>query len=192
MPNKLTHHINDSQLTFILNELEIARDYRMQVICLLMPRGLRIQDTLNLTIDDVFDETGSVFEQLFVKEGKTGKRKIVSLRGKLLTRALKAYWPTLEGLAGTSPLFCNSRGSKLTQDGVRFILHRFDGKHGIRKKDFACHSFRKYGARKMYLEGGRNAVIVSKILNHRNTDVTYTYIDFQPDEVREVTSVVDL
>lgn len=193
MPNKLTHHIDDNQLEFMLQELEKRSDYRMQAICLLMPRGLRIQDTLDLTIEDVFDEDGTILKHAHVKEGKTGKRKMVSLAGKMLQRALKQLWESLKDLEPTSPIFYNKRGSKLGQDGVRKILHTmFDGKKGIRKKDFACHSFRKFGARKMYFEGGKNAVIVSKILNHCNTDVTYNYIDFQPDEVTKVTSVVDL
>ena len=193
MPNKLTHHINDTQLEYILDELGALKDYRMQIICLLMPRGLRIQDTLNLTIEDIYDEDGSILNNLFIKEGKTGKRKMVSLKGAKLGAALNLHWNSLKYSNPESPIFTNNRGEQLTQYGVRYILHKlFDGKKGIRKKDFACHSFRKYGARKMYLEGGKNAIVVSKILNHINTDVTYAYIDFQPEEVRQATSVVDL
>ena len=193
MPNKLTHHITEPQLNHILEKLEEKCDTRLQIICLLVPKGLRIQDVLDLSIDDIYDDDGSPYKKAYVKEKKTKKRKIVSLAGEKLQKALRSHWELVKKLPSSAPLFYNNRGEKLSQHGVRYILHKmFDGKEGIRRKFFATHSFRKFGARKMFLDGGRNIVIVSKILNHCNTDVTYTYIDVQPQEIRRVTSVVDL
>jgi len=193
MPNKLTHFITNEQLHYVLDTFEENKDYRMKIICLLMPKGLRIQDVLDLTIEDVFHEDGFIPDTTHIREGKTKKHKLVSLEGKVLRDTLNKYWEQVKGLEPTSHLFSNHRGTKLTQDGVRYILHKkFDGKKGIRRKDFACHSFRKHGAREMYLKGGRDAILVSNILNHRDTSVTFTYIDLQPDEIKRTTSIVDI
>ena len=189
--NITTKALTKKQMDYILDELEQDQDHRMMIICLLMAKCLRISDALNLKVGDFYNRKGEIKESIFLKEKKTSKKKKIILKGERLLKALRAYHSEVGHLKLTdSAFYALKTGEALQPQGVRFILRdRFSGKRGIGQ--ISGHSFRKFGARNMHLNGVRIETI-SHLLNHHSTRDTFTYIDISPKEEEDALKFVEI
>jgi site-specific recombinase XerD len=180
--SKKTVPLTRDQVEFILDEFRDHEDPRMEIICHLLFRCVRIGDVLRtLRIDDVYGRKGALKDKIQFTEEKTGKLRIIGIRGTGFTRALAAYWPQIASLPRTGPLFYTRKtGRPLGDSGVKRLLLRFVGKRGITQ--CSPHSFRKGGARHMY-ETGVRIENICDVLNHHSTRITEIYIDITPADI---------
>ena len=131
----------------------------------------------------LYYRSGKLREKIEYSEEKTGKLRIIAVRGERFTAALRQYWKTVKTYESTSPLFYTGKtGKPLKDSGVKFLLRSFIGKRGIRQ--CSPHSFRKGGARHMY-ENGVRIEAISNVLNHHTTRTTEIYIDITPKDIEE-------
>jgi len=144
--------------------------------------GLRISELVNLDVDDIDLEEGSVRAI-----GKGSKERIVPL-GRYAVRALDAYLvrgrPSLAGPRTRAALFLNQRGGRLTRQGCTNIVKAMARRAGIRKRvtpHMLRHSFATH-----LLEGGADVRVVQELLGHASVTTTQIYTLVTKDHLREV------
>lgn len=190
--SKKTTALTHEQFEFILDEFRQKADFRMESICLLMGRCIRIGDVLtSLKIDSVYGPAGEVHGEISFQEQKTGKPRLIRTNNSpRLLEALAGYFPSIREFPRNRPLFYGLKTCEPLHDkGVKFLLAPFVGKIGIRQ--CSPHSFRKYGAKRLWLQGIEIETI-SQILNHSSVKETRVYLDIQPKEVERAMSMLEL
>ncbi len=181
--NKTTP-ISKEQFDFILNEFSDRHDLRMQIVCHLMYRAIRIGDILTtIKIQNVYEADGTLRDRIEFREEKTEKLRTVPIRGEKFIEALNQYYPVVKAFPKDSPLFYTEKtGEPLQDSGVKKLLRYFVGKRGINQ--CSPHSFRKGGARFMY-ENNVRIENISDVLNHHSTRVTELYISITPKDIEK-------
>ncbi len=149
---------------------------------LLYATGGRISEIVNLDLDDLVDPT---LIRLF---GKGSKERIVPV-GRFAREALDAYLvrtrPNLAKLGkGTSALFLNQRGSRLSRQSAWQIIA--DAAHAANlRSQVSPHTLRHSFATHL-LEGGADVRVVQELLGHSSVATTQIYTLVTVDRLREV------
>jgi integrase/recombinase XerD len=144
--------------------------------------GLRISELVNLDVDDLDLEEGSV--RAF---GKGSKERVVPLgrpAREALTRYLRSGRPALAGRASRAALFLNRRGGRLTRQGCAKLLRANVQRAGIRKR-VTPHTLRHSFATHL-LEGGADVRVVQELLGHASVQTTQIYTLVTREHLREV------
>lgn len=142
--------------------------------------GLRASEVCNLNTPDVFLDEG--FLRVF---GKGSKERLVPISGKAL-EALGEYLgaPRAElSMHAKAPkpqdvqaVFLNSRGGRLTRQGLHLIVERAG--RGVGIEGLHPHTLRHSYATHM-LQGGADLRVIQEMLGHSDISTTqvYTHID---------------
>ena len=190
--SKKTSALSQEQFEYVLGEFRRRDDLRMEILCLFMARCIRIGDVLNkIKIHSVYADSGEILPTVSFREEKTGKgRTFHTEKSHELRTALIKYYPRIKHETKSNPLFYGSKtGLPLKDKGVRFLLSEFIGQAGIMQ--CSPHSFRKYGARSLWLRGVP-IEIISEILNHSNVRETRVYLDIKSSEVEKALLMLEV
>lgn len=134
--------------------------------------GLRISDLLSLNISDVRNK-----KYVKVREQKTRKQKKILLNAKIRLM-LKGY---TKNKLNNEPLFITKFGNRLDRISAYKILNKACedtqlelavGTHTLRKT-FGYHHYKKF----------KDIVLLQKIFNHSNSNITMRYIGIEQDEI---------
>ncbi|MFI7612902.1 site-specific tyrosine recombinase XerD [Nonomuraea terrae] len=142
--------------------------------------GARISEAVGLAVDDLEDDQVRL-------RGKGGRTRVVPL-GRYARSALDAYLVRARpGLLahgrGTSAVFLNARGGRLTRQGAWEVLQAAAeraGLHGI-SPHVLRHSFATH-----LLDGGADVRVVQELLGHASVTTTQVYTLVTVDKLREV------
>ena len=157
--------------------------------------GARVSEVCSLDVDDLGVLAGSVAEDsgenpvtLVTVTGKGNKQRLVPL-GEYAVKALEAYLVrSRPGLVqkgrGSSALFLNLRGGRLSRQSAWNIIREAAEKAGI-KTPISPHSLRHSFATHM-LEGGADVRVVQELLGHVNVTTTQIYTKVTATLLREV------
>ncbi|WP_071128344.1 site-specific tyrosine recombinase XerD [Varibaculum massiliense] len=157
--------------------------------------GARVSEVCSLDVDDLRLLAGSEAENsggnsitLVTVTGKGNKQRLVPL-GEYAVTALEAYLVrSRPGLAqkgrGSSALFLNLRGGRLSRQSAWNIIREAAEKAGI-KTPISPHSLRHSFATHM-LEGGADVRVVQELLGHVNVTTTQIYTKVTATLLREV------
>ncbi|HPR18813.1 MAG TPA: site-specific tyrosine recombinase [Candidatus Cloacimonadota bacterium] len=142
---------------------------------LMYASGLRISETINLTLHDVYWD-----EKVVRVLGKGSKQRLVPIAEKSFDFLLdykNHARPALRKTELTDVLFLNRFGKKLSRMGAWKIIEKISLEFGL-KKHISPHTFRHSFATHL-LEAGVNLRIVQIMLGHAsiNTTQIYTNID---------------
>lgn len=175
---KLPDTLSEDEMLTLLDSIptEDALGWRNKAMLELMYAcGLRISETINLSVHDVF------WQDQFVRVlGKGSKQRVVPIAEQSLG-FLQFYHnharPKLRKTNVTDFLFLNRFGKKLSRMGVWKIIEKQTLICGI-KKHVSPHTFRHSFATHL-LEAGANLRVVQMLLGHAsiNTTQIYTNID---------------
>lgn len=157
--------------------------------------GARVSEVCALDVDDLGilagSEAGKTGENpitLVTVTGKGNKQRLVPL-GEYAVNALEAYLvrarPQLAQKGrGSSALFLNLRGGRLSRQSAWNIIREAAEKAGI-KTAVSPHSLRHSFATHM-LEGGADVRVVQELLGHVNVTTTQIYTKVTATLLREV------
>ncbi|MGH8900503.1 MAG: site-specific tyrosine recombinase XerD [Egibacteraceae bacterium] len=136
---------------------------------LLYAAGLRITELVDLDVDDV-----DLVQRTVRCLGKGSKERIVPV-GRVACRALGAWttWgrPALQ--PGSSTLFCNRRGGRLTRQGGWKIIKRHAQRAGFADR-VSPHTLRHSFATHL-LDNGADVRVVQELLGHASVNTTQIY-----------------
>ena len=147
--------------------------------------GMRISELVNLDVDDVDLDEGSVL----IRAGKGGKSRRVPV-GRAARAAVGDYLTTVRpGLAakstgGASALFLNARGGRLSRQGCWKILRRYAEIAGLEDR-VSPHTLRHSFATHM-LDAGADIRVVQDLLGHASLATTQVYTLVSDTKLREV------
>lgn len=157
--------------------------------------GTRVSEVCALDVDDLGILAGSEAAAsgensitLVTVTGKGNKQRLVPL-GEYAVKALEAYLvrarPQLAQKGrGSSALFLNLRGGRLSRQSTWSIIREAAEKAGI-KTPVSPHSLRHSFATHM-LEGGADVRVVQELLGHVNVTTTQIYTKVTATLLREV------
>lgn len=147
--------------------------------------GMRISELVNLDVDDVDLDEGSVL----IRGGKGGRSRRVPV-GRAARAAVGAYLttvrPSLAGrsTAGAAGLFLNARGGRLSRQGCWKILKRYAEMAGLEDR-VSPHTLRHSFATHM-LDAGADIRVVQDLLGHASLATTQVYTLVSDTKLREV------
>jgi integrase/recombinase XerD len=148
--------------------------------------GARISEAVGLAVDDVEMGMDAESEQVRL-HGKGGRTRVVPL-GRYARDALDAYLvrarpAILAHGRGTSALFLNARGGRLTRQGAWEVLRSAADRAGLDgvSPHMLRHSFATH-----LLDGGADVRVVQELLGHASVTTTQVYTLITVDKLREV------
>lgn len=150
--------------------------------------GVRISELVDLDLDDVDLEGGSVL----VRSGKGNKARLVPV-GRAARRAVGDYLtitrPDLvkkrvAASTANAALFLNARGGRLSRQGCWKILKGYATASGL-EAQVSPHTLRHSFATHM-LDGGADIRVVQELLGHASLATTQVYTLVSDQRLREV------
>lgn len=185
--NQLTvaDHLEYSEYLKLLEGLHNDKEYFWELYARLsFCTACRASDVLKLRWVDILDKTETV-----VLEKKTSKPRKISFN-KSVRDKLKELWNLMGCPNKALYIFQTSRtGNPMTIQNVNQQLKLFKFRYRLNINHFSTHTFRKTFGRYVYDTNGHSAeslILLNKILNHSNIQVTKTYIGITQDEINDV------
>ena len=179
--NRLPFHLNIDQVTTLVEAPQDGEEFAPRdraILEMLYSCGLRVSELTGLAIGDL-DLAGGMVRVL----GKGGKERIVPVGSRAL-EAVREYLALRGGLAGSGPLFLNTRGERINRRSVARIVDA----HVLRIAAFkriSPHVLRHTFATHM-LEGGADLRAIQELLGHASLSTTQKYTHVSIDRLMEV------
>jgi len=160
------------------------RDYALFVIGINV--ALRISDLLKLTWSDVLDENLKDFKAIRLVEGKTGKKRDITLN-KTSQKALREFLDSLDTYGMDDYVFKSREGKNkpLSRQQALNILKKAAEAVGIKEDNVGTHTLRKTWGYHAWKKGFSPALIM-ETLNHSNLNVTKRYLGIRQDEINDL------
>lgn len=149
------------------------RDYAL--FSLMFNTGARVQEILNLSIQDVRTEPPY---QVKLK-GKGKKVRFCPIWSQTVKLLIDLAQQSPLAATGDTPLFKNQRGGKLTRFGVRYLLNKYikickEEVNTLKEKRIHPHSLRHTTAISL-LKAGVDFVTISQWMGHASLNTTMNY-----------------
>lgn len=150
------------------------------ILELLYGSGLRISELTGLDVDDV-----DAVERLVRVRGKGSKDRVVPF-GAVAAAALEQWLVRGRPLvaSGAPAVFVNTRGGRLTRQGVWKLVKEHAGRVGL-NDDVSPHTLRHSFATHL-LDGGADVRAVQELLGHANVTTTQIYTLVSRQRLREM------
>jgi integrase/recombinase XerD len=152
--------------------------------CLLLDTGLRIDEALSLTRDDI-----DLDNMLLRVRGKGAKHRLVPISMEMR----KLLWKWLRRQDGPTEayVFQSRLGSKLTQRNVLRYFKIFGTQLHITGVRFSFHTLRHTFAVN-YIRNGGDVFRLQRILGHSTLEMTRRYVNLQTSDLQAVHSKLSL
>ncbi len=152
------------------------------LIELLYSSGLRLSECINLRYEDLDLNEGIGW----VRAGKGSKDRMFII-SESFKRDLQQY---IEKTASKKGYIFNNNGKKMSPRGIEYIISQAAKRAGIKKK-VSVHTLRHTFATHM-LENGVDIRKIQKLLGHANLQTTQIYTHVSSEELKKITSPLDL
>ena len=188
---KLPAYMQESEVERFIEAIEtypfqsaVAARNRL-LIKLILFTGIRVGEALQLKVKDLIPD-GDVYLVRVV--GKGNKARVVMIRQSHIKKYL-TEWLKMRHCEGEW-LFCNKKGTPLTQAYVSRIVEKILMQAGIRKEKNGAHMLRHTFATMLYLKK-KDLVLVQEALGHASLDTSRIYTHFDKERLKEAASVMD-
>lgn len=179
--NRLPFHLNIDQVTTLVEAPSDSEKHALRdraILELLYSSGLRVSELTGLNIGDL-DLAGGMVRVM----GKGGKERIVPV-GSRAIEATHDYLVERNELAGSGPLFLNTRGGRINRRSVTRIVDAYVLRIAAFKR-ISPHILRHTFATHM-LEGGADLRAIQELLGHASLSTTQKYTHVGIDRLMEV------
>lgn len=176
---KLPKFIYYNDLLEIINEASKNKDGIRDklIIEMLYATGMRVSELVNVKLNDI-----DFNNRRIIVCGKGNKERIVYY-GEYAENVLKEYLETHQ-ISEEKYIFVNSKGEKITDRGVRYIIDNIMKKLSV-KTHVTPHVLRHTFATDM-LNNGCDIKIVQELLGHSTLKTTEVYTHVTNDRLKEV------
>lgn len=174
MSKKLPHILSLREINLLLDKANFKSNLGLRdlaILELLYATGLRVSELIYLKIDDIN------MENCMLKcLGKGSKERIIPFGSKAY-QSLRLYLDKVRQKLVKNPnediLFLNSRGERLSRQGIFYLVKKYVRKAGIEKK-VTPHTLRHTLATHL-LENGADLRSVQEMLGHSDISTTQIY-----------------
>jgi integrase/recombinase XerD len=174
MSKKLPHILSLREINLLLDKVNFKSNLGLRdqaILELLYATGLRVSELIYLKIDDIN------MENCMLKcLGKGSKERIIPFGSKAY-QSLRLYLDKVRQKLVKNPnediLFLNSRGERLSRQGIFYLVKKYVRKAGIEKK-VTPHTLRHTLATHL-LENGADLRSVQEMLGHSDISTTQIY-----------------
>lgn len=185
--NQLTtsDYLEFNEYDRLLGRLHEDKEYLWELYARLsFCTACRVSDVLSLKWKDVLNQS-----ILIIVEQKTKKTRKIPFNASVKNKIVEMY--SLLGSPNINELIFVSKitGGAITVQYVNQKLKEFKVKYRVSIGNFSTHTFRKTFGRYVYETNNRSAeslILLNKILNHSNINVTKTYIGITQDEINSI------
>ncbi|RVZ01322.1 integrase [Helicobacter pylori] len=190
--NKLPTHLNNEELEKFLegiDKIEMSAKVRARnrlLIKIIVFTGMRSNEALQLKIKDFILENGCY--TILIK-GKGDKYRAVMLKAFHIESLLKEWlierelYPVKNDL-----LFCNQKGSALTQAYLYKQVERIINFAGLRREKNGAHMLRHSFATLLY-QKRHDLILVQEALGHASLNTSRIYTHFDKERLKEAASI---
>ncbi|WRF58476.1 tyrosine recombinase XerH [Helicobacter pylori] len=190
--NKLPTHLNNEELEKFLegiDKIEMSAKVRARnrlLIKIIVFTGMRSNEALQLKIKDFTLENGCY--TILIK-GKGDKYRAVMLKAFHIESLLKEWlierelYPVKNDL-----LFCNQKGSALTQAYLYRQVERIINFAGLRREKNGAHMLRHSFATLLY-QKRHDLILVQEALGHASLNTSRIYTHFDKQRLKEAASI---
>ncbi|OOP94116.1 integrase, partial [Helicobacter pylori] len=190
--NKLPTHLNNEELEKFLesiDKIEMSAKVRARnrlLIKIIVFTGMRSNEALHLKIKDFTLENGCY--TILIK-GKGDKYRAVMLKAFHIESLLKEWlierelYPVKNDL-----LFCNQKGSALTQAYLYKQVERIINFAGLRREKNGAHMLRHSFATLLY-QKRHDLILVQEALGHASLNTSRIYTHFDKERLKEAASI---
>ncbi|MFP6144302.1 tyrosine recombinase XerH [Helicobacter pylori] len=190
--NKLPTHLNNEELEKFLegiDKIEMSAKVRTRnrlLIKIIVFTGMRSNEALQLKIKDFTLENGCY--TILIK-GKGDKYRAVMLKAFHIESLLKEWlierelYPVKNNL-----LFCNQKGSALTQAYLYKQVERIINFAGLRREKNGAHMLRHSFATLLY-QKRHDLILVQEALGHASLNTSRIYTHFDKQRLKEAASI---
>ncbi len=190
--NKLPTHLNNEELEKFLesiDKIEMSAKVRARnrlLIKIIVFTGMRSNEALQLKIKDFTLENGCY--TILIK-GKGDKYRAVMLKAFHIENLLKEWlierelYPVKNDL-----LFCNQKGSALTQAYLYNQVERIINFAGLRREKNGAHMLRHSFATLLY-QKRHDLILVQEALGHASLNTSRIYTHFDKQRLKEAASI---
>lgn len=174
MSKKLPHVLSLREINLLLDKANFKSNLGLRdqaILELLYATGMRVSELIYLKIDDIN------MENCMLKcLGKGSKERIIPFGSKAY-QSLRLYLDKVRQKLVKNPnediLFLNSRGERLSRQGIFYLVKKYVRKAGIEKK-VTPHTLRHTLATHL-LENGADLRSVQEMLGHSDISTTQIY-----------------
>lgn len=185
--NQLTtsDHLQYEEYLRLLERLHEDKEYLFELYArLAFCTACRASDVLSLRWQDIVDQS-----YCMVTERKTGKTRAVPFNSHVQSKLLELYRAL--GTPNKSELIFKSKSTNqaITIQYINQQLKYFKFRYKLEIDHFSTHTFRKTFGRYVYDTNNHSAeslLLLNRILNHSNIDVTKRYIGITKEEINKV------
>ncbi|GHP96296.1 tyrosine recombinase XerH [Helicobacter pylori] len=190
--NKLPTHLNNEELEKFLesiDKIEMSAKVRARnrlLIKIIVFTGMRSNEALQLKIKDFTLENGCY--TILIK-GKGDKYRAVMLKAFHIESLLKEWlierelYPVKNDL-----LFCNQKGTALTQAYLYKQVERIINFAGLRREKNGAHMLRHSFATLLY-QKRHDLILVQEALGHASLNTSRIYTHFDKERLEEAASI---
>ena len=175
--------LSDEEIDSILasyDDKQFAQWRDKTLVLLLLDTGLRINEAMSLTADQIDFQQNTVF--VLSQIAKNRKHREVPISREITKRLRQLLDETEQYFGEGCQLFMNSYGDDFTADAFRKRLNRLKIKLDIPK--LHPHMFRHTFARNYILNGG-DLFTLQNILDHADIQTTRKYIQMDSEHLRQ-------
>lgn len=151
---------------------------------------LRVSDVMCLRWTDVFNENGTVRQNAFIHDKKTGKANLLYLKPIQTDLLTYQAWYQKQKLHSTW-LFPSTQhpDRHITEKQFYKIMSKTGDLLGI---DYlGTHTMRKTGAYRVYTQSNYNIGLVMNLLNHSSEAMTLTYLGLDQASTENMLDKID-
>ncbi len=165
-------------------QTEIAARNRA-IIKLIIYTGIRVSEAINLKAKDMIYQEGVYLVKII---GKGNKSRVVMIKADKIQKDLDEWMHYRRCEDGY--LFCNKKGTPLTQAYISRIVEKILLSCGIRKEKNGAHMLRHTFATLLYNKS-KDLVLVQEALGHASLDTSRIYTHFDKDRLMQAASIMD-
>ena len=155
------------------------------IIKMILYTGIRVGEAIGLRLKDI-ELQGDVY--LLKITGKGNKIRVVMIKSQHIKRDLDEWMQKRR--CGSDLLFCNKKGTHLTQAYISRIVEQILKSAGIKKEKNGAHMLRHTFATLLYNKS-KDLVLVQEALGHASLDTSRIYTHFDKERLKKAASVMD-
>ncbi|WP_331773806.1 tyrosine-type recombinase/integrase [Sulfurospirillum sp. 1612] len=153
------------------------------IIKLILYTGIRVGEAIGVKKSDFFKDEDTYVIQV---RGKGNKPRVVMIREKIIQSDLLAWLEIHHCHDGL--MFCNQKGTKLTQAYLSRIVEQILISAGIRKEKNGCHMLRHTFATLLY-QKSHDLILVQESLGHADINTSRIYTHFDKEKLKKTTDI---